>query len=249
MGAGPGDPELLTLRAVRAMQSADVILFDDLVSPQVLDFARREAKKMLVGKAGHGPACKQSDINALMVSLARNGKRVVRLKGGDPMIFGRASEEIEALAAAGIPVDIVPGVTAAQGAAAAIGVSLTERGYARRMQFVTGHAHNGALPDDLDLAALCDPKATTAVYMPLGTLADLMDRLLQAGIDSDRPVAAVFNATRPGQQSIAGTVATIVQCIEAAQVEGTCVLLMGEVLKKSMPLDQPEGDAGSSVQL
>ena len=123
VGAGPGDPELLTLRAVRAMQSADVILFDDLVSPQVLDFARREAKKMLVGKSGHGPACKQSEINALMVSLARNGKRVVRLKGGDPMIFGRASEEIEACRNAGISVEVVPGVTAAQGAAARLGIS------------------------------------------------------------------------------------------------------------------------------
>ena len=132
VGAGPGDPELLTLRAVRALQSADVILIDDLVSPQVLDFARREAKKMMVGKTGHGPACKQSEINDLMIKLAKAGKRVVRLKGGDPMIFGRAGEEIAACRAANIPVEVVPGISAAQGAASRLLVSLTHRAQARR---------------------------------------------------------------------------------------------------------------------
>ena len=131
---------------MRALQSADIILFDDLVSAEVLDFARREAKKMLVGKTGHGPSCKQSDINALMVELARSGKRVVRLKGGDPMIFGRAGEEIEACRKAGIAIEVVPGITAAQGAASRLGVSLTQRRDARRVQYVTGHAGNGELP-------------------------------------------------------------------------------------------------------
>ena len=125
VGAGPGDPELLTLRAVRALQSADVILFDDLVSPEILEFARREAKKMLVGKTGHGPSCKQDEINALMVGLAKPGRRVVRLKGGDPMIFGRAGEEIAACRKADVAIEIVPGITAAQGAASRLGVSLT----------------------------------------------------------------------------------------------------------------------------
>ncbi|MGA6927846.1 MAG: siroheme synthase CysG, partial [Pseudolabrys sp.] len=138
VGAGPGDPEMLTLRAVRALQSADVILFDDLVSHDVLDFARREARKMLVGKTGFGPSCKQEDINALMVSLARQGKRVIRLKGGDPLIFGRAAEEIAACRAANIAVDVVPGITAAQGAAARLGLPLTERKRVRRLQYVTG---------------------------------------------------------------------------------------------------------------
>ncbi|MFZ3240114.1 MAG: siroheme synthase CysG, partial [Pseudolabrys sp.] len=136
VGAGPGDPEMLTLRAVRALQSADVILFDDLVSHDVLDFARREARKMLVGKTGFGPSCKQEDINALMVSLARQGKRVIRLKGGDPLIFGRAAEEIAACRAANIAVDVVPGITAAQGAAARLGLPLTERKRVRRLQYV-----------------------------------------------------------------------------------------------------------------
>ncbi|MGA8654307.1 MAG: siroheme synthase CysG, partial [Xanthobacteraceae bacterium] len=137
VGAGPGDPELLTLRAMRALQSADVILFDHLVSAEILDFARREAKKMLVGKTGHAPSCEQDDINMLMVSLAKAGRRVVRLKGGDPMIFGRADEEITACRAAGIAVEVVPGVTAAQAAAGRLKVSLTRRGEARRVQYIT----------------------------------------------------------------------------------------------------------------
>ena len=172
VGAGPGDPELLTLRAVRALQGADVILIDDLVAPEILDFARREAKKMLVGKTGSGPSCKQEEINSLMISLARAGKRVVRLKGGDPMIFGRAGEEIAACRAAGIAVEIVPGVTAAQGAASRLAVSLTHRREARRLQYVTGHAEDGRLPDDFDWPSLADPTATTVVYMPSRTRAE-----------------------------------------------------------------------------
>src|ERR1700722_2596380 len=143
-GAGPGGPALLTLRAVRALQSADVILFAHLVSPDVLDFARREAKKMLVGKTGYRASCKQDDINSLMVSLAKAGRRVVRLKGGDPMIFGRADEEITACRAAGIAVEVVPGITPAQGAASRLLVSLTRRGTARRVQYITGHAAQGS---------------------------------------------------------------------------------------------------------
>jgi uroporphyrin-III C-methyltransferase/precorrin-2 dehydrogenase/sirohydrochlorin ferrochelatase len=133
-----------------------VILFDDLVSREVLDFARREARKMLVGKTGFGPSCKQDDINALMVGLAKQGKRVVRLKGGDPLIFGRAGEEIEACTAANISVEVVPGITAAQGAAAKLGIPLTDRKHARRLQFVTGHAKHGKLPDDLDWKSLAE---------------------------------------------------------------------------------------------
>ncbi len=143
VGAGPGNPELLTLRAVRTLQSADVILFDDLIAPDILDFARREARKMLVGKTGHQASCRQDDINALMISLAKAGRRVVRLKGGDPMLFGRADEEIAACRAAGIAVEVVPGITAAQGAASRLLVSLTRRGQARRVQYITGHGHDG----------------------------------------------------------------------------------------------------------
>jgi uroporphyrin-III C-methyltransferase/precorrin-2 dehydrogenase/sirohydrochlorin ferrochelatase len=231
VGAGPGDPELLTLKAVRALRTADVILFDDLVAPEVLDFARREARRLLVGKTGHRPSCKQDEINALMVSLAKAGKRVVRLKAGDPMIFGRAGEEIDALETAHIPFDVVPGISAAQGAAASLKVSLTHRSSARRVQFVTGHAHDGRLPQDLDLSALADPLATTAVYMPLGTLPDLIRRLQDAGVETSRPVSAVFNASRSNEYVVAGTVGTIVARLGEADATGPCVLIVGEVLR------------------
>src|SRR6185436_6713634 len=146
VGAGPGDPELLTLKALRALQSADVILYDRLVSPEILELARREARRMLVGKTGGGASCRQDDINRLMVGLARDGKRVVRLKGGDPMLFGRAAEELGACREAGIPVEVIPGITAALGAAAQLQVPLTDRRHTRRVQFVTGHAEAGGAP-------------------------------------------------------------------------------------------------------
>lgn len=229
VGAGPGDPELLTLRAVRAMQSADVILFDDLVSPQVLDFARREAKKMLVGKAGHGPACKQSDINALMVSLARNGKRVVRLKGGDPMIFGRASEEIEACREAGIPVETVPGVTAAQGAAARLNISLTHRESARRLQYVTGHGADGTLPDNIDWRSLADPAVTTIIYMPKKTLSELTAKAITAGLDPSTPSLAIAQATRPDEIVISDSIANLPARLEAEKLSGPVLVMIGSV--------------------
>jgi uroporphyrin-III C-methyltransferase/precorrin-2 dehydrogenase/sirohydrochlorin ferrochelatase len=233
VGAGPGDPELLTLRAVRALQTADVILFDDLVSDAVLDFARREARKLLVGKTGFGPSCKQDDINALMVSLARQGKRVVRLKGGDPLIFGRAAEEIDACASAGIPVEIVPGITAAQGASASLGVPLTGRGQARRVQYVTGHARDGGLPDDIDWAALADPSCTTAVYMPKRTLVALSSRAIAAGLDSATPALAISRATRPDQQVVRGTIADIAQRVEEAALPAPVLVMIGSLLESA----------------
>lgn len=199
VGAGPGDPELLTLRAVRALQSADLILFDDLVSDGILDFARREAKKISVGKIGDGASCKQADINALMLSSAAKGKRVVRLKGGDTAIFARAGEEIEACNAAGIAVEIVPGVTAASAAAAALKQSLSHRDFGRRVQFVTARGKNGALPEDLDLAALADPAATTCIYMGGETAPELARALLAKSAPADLPVAILRNVSRAGQ--------------------------------------------------
>jgi uroporphyrin-III C-methyltransferase/precorrin-2 dehydrogenase/sirohydrochlorin ferrochelatase len=226
VGAGPGDPELLTLRAVRALQSADVILYDDLVSREVLDFARREAKRMLVGKTGHGPSCKQSEINTLMVGLARSGRRVVRLKGGDPMIFGRAGEEIEACRKAGIAIEVVPGVTAAQGAASRLGLSLTHRSAARRVQYLTGHGENGMLPDDIDWHSIAAPAATTVIYMPKKTLRQFADRALAAGLDAATPALAIANATRPDEQVVA---ATIGKLADAALPEGPTIVMIGSV--------------------
>ena len=230
VGAGPGDPELLTLRAVRALQSADIILVDDLVAPDILDFARREARKMLVGKTGHGPSCKQEEINALMVTLARAGKRVVRLKGGDPMIFGRATEEIAACRAAGIPVEVVPGISAAQGAASRLGVSLTHRERARRVQYVTGHGSDGRLPADIDWASIADPAATTIVYMPAKTLAAFSAAAIARGLQAATPAVAVINATRPDETVIAATVADLPQRLAAATTAGPVVVMIGRVL-------------------
>jgi uroporphyrin-III C-methyltransferase/precorrin-2 dehydrogenase/sirohydrochlorin ferrochelatase len=227
VGAGPGDPELLTLRAVRALQSADVILFDDLVSHDVLDFARREARKMLVGKTGFGPSCRQEDINALMIGLARQGKRVVRLKGGDPLIFGRAAEEIAVCEAAHIPVDIVPGVTAAQGAAAALGVPLTDRKHARRLQYVTGHARNGELPDDLDWRSIADPSTTTAIYMPTRTLAALVEKAIEEGLDQNTPAVAIARATRPDQMSVTAAIGDLPARLVEAHLPGPILVMLG----------------------
>ncbi|MBV8790656.1 MAG: uroporphyrinogen-III C-methyltransferase [Pseudolabrys sp.] len=229
VGAGPGDPELLTLRALRALQTADVILFDDLVSREVLDFARREAKKMLVGKTGHGPACKQSDINEMMVRFAKAGKRVVRLKGGDPLIFGRAAEEIAACEGAGIPIEIVPGITAAQGAASRLGVSLTDRDRAQRVQFVTGHARDGKLPGDIDWAAIADALTTTAVYMPAKTIGQFVAAALAAGLDPATPAVAVISATRPDERRLWTPIADLPQHLNAAEPSGPVLVMIGRV--------------------
>ena len=231
VGAGPGDPELLTLRAVRALQSADIILFDDLVSHDVLDFARREARKMLVGKTGYGPSCKQDEINALMVSLARQGKRVVRLKGGDPLIFGRAGEEIAACKAAGIAVEVVPGITAAQGAAAKLGLSLTGRAQARRLQYVTGHAREGGVPADIDWRALADPATTTAIYMPAKTLAALVKHAVAQGLDPQTPALAIARATRPDQAVVSGPIHELPALLAKAALPGPLLVVIGRVVE------------------
>jgi uroporphyrin-III C-methyltransferase / precorrin-2 dehydrogenase / sirohydrochlorin ferrochelatase len=229
VGAGPGDPELLTLRAVRALQSADVILFDHLVSADILDFARREAKKMLVGKAGYAPSCRQDDINALMVSLAKAGRRVVRLKGGDPMIFGRADEEIGACRAAGISVEVVPGITTAQAAAGRLKVSLTRRAKARRVQYITGHGRDGKLPDDLDWQSLADPSVTTIVYMPTKTLPELVAKAIEAGLLPGTPAIAMAQATRADEHVIAGTIGELPTLLAAEGLPGPIIVMIGRV--------------------
>jgi uroporphyrin-III C-methyltransferase/precorrin-2 dehydrogenase/sirohydrochlorin ferrochelatase len=229
VGAGPGNPELLTLRAVRALQSADVILFDDLVATDILDFARREAKKMLVGKTGHRASCRQDDINALMVSLAKAGRRVVRLKGGDPMIFGRADEEIAACRGAGIEVEVVPGITTAQGAASRLLVSLTRRGDARRVQYLTGHGHDGKLPSDINWTSVADPAVTTVVYMPTKTLAELVAMATANGLDPATPSVAVERATRADERVVAAAIADLPTRLSAEPPSGPVVVMIGQV--------------------
>ncbi len=229
VGAGPGDGELLTLKAVRALQAADVILFDDLVSDEVLELARREARRMLVGKRGGRDSCRQEDINDLMVKLAKAGKRVVRLKSGDPMIFGRAGEEIARLQAEGIAVDIVPGITSALAMAAALGVSLTHRDSARSVRFVTGHSRSGTLPDDIDWRAVADPFATTIFYMGGRTAAGIADTLLAAGLSAATPVAIAAAITRPGQSLWTGTLGMLPVAIARFDLSQPIIIGVGAV--------------------
>ncbi|HEX5182396.1 MAG TPA: siroheme synthase CysG [Allosphingosinicella sp.] len=239
VGAGPGDPELLTLKAVRALQAATIILYDDLVGPEVLELARREAKRVAVGKKGHGPSCRQSDINARLVALASAGEIVVRLKGGDPLVFGRAAEEIAACRAAGIPVAIVPGIGAAQGAAAALGLSLTERKRARRVQFVTGHGADGRLPDDIDWGAVADRKATTILYMPRRTLGEFVRRALAKGLDPATPAVAIASATLPEEARAAGTIADIAERAASLPAGAPVTILIGWVAREFAGAAEP----------
>ena len=229
VGAGPGDPDLITLKALRALQGADIVLYDKLVAPAVVDMARREAQKIDVGKRGYLPSCKQHEITALMVKLAREGKHVVRLKGGDPMIFGRANEEIEGLTEAGIPITVVPGVTAALGAASSLKTSLTERSAARRLQFITAHAKDGRLPQDIDWRALSDPHVSTVVYMGVRTMDALVGRLLAHGLAPTTPAIVVERATCHDERRIAGTIADMPALTREADPQGPCLLMIGTV--------------------
>ena len=200
---------------------------------------------MMVGKTGHGPACKQSEINDLMIKLAKAGKRVVRLKGGDPMIFGRAGEEIAACRAANIPVEVVPGISAAQGAASRLLVSLTHRAQARRVQYVTGHDRDGKLPGDIDWHSLADPAATTIVYMPKKTLRLLGERAIAHGLDPSTPAVAVANATRPDETIVAATIGTIADEIEAHAPGGPVLVMIGRVLSDVVGAQRNSDDSSA----
>jgi uroporphyrin-III C-methyltransferase/precorrin-2 dehydrogenase/sirohydrochlorin ferrochelatase len=230
VGAGPGDPELLTLKAVRFLREADVILYDDLACAEALAFARREARKIHVGKRGGASSCLQTDITALAVLLASEGRKVVRLKGGDPLVFGRADEEIAAAEAAGVPVVVVNGVSAAMGAAASAAVSLTRRGVARRVQFITAHDEAGKVPPSIDWRAVADPDATTCVYMGRGKLREVMGRAMIAGLAAETPARFVINATRADEVVIEAEAREIADKVVACAVEGPGVLLLGRAL-------------------
>lgn len=244
VGAGPGDPELVTLKGLRALQGADVVLYDKLVAPEIVAMARREAQKIDVGKRGYRPSCKQDDITNMMVGFARDGKQVVRLKGGDPMIFGRAKEEIDGCRAAGVPILVVPGVTAALGAAASLGTSLTERTVARRLQFITAHAKDGSLPDDLDWRALCDPHAATVVYMGVRTMDALVDKLLAHGMAADTPAVLVERATQPDERRIGGPIGEMPAKVRADRPEGPTLLMVGLVFgEAAAPAQAAEASA------
>lgn len=199
VGAGPGDPELLTVKAVRTLQAADVILFDDLVSEEVLEIARPETRRISVGKRARAPSCAQTDINALLIELAREGKHVVRLKSGDPMIFARAGEEIEELRKADIPVEVVAGVSAANALAASLAVSLTHRDYAQSVRFVTGQSRSGELQADADWRGLADGRTSLVFYMAGRTAHLIATRLIEHGLSPSTPAVIAWSVSRKDQ--------------------------------------------------
>ncbi len=213
---------------MRALQAADVILFDDLVSAEVLELARREAKRMLVGKRGGRESCRQEDINEMMIRLAKAGKRVVRLKSGDPMIFGRAGEEIAALEAENIPVEVVPGITAASAMASRLGVSLTHRDHAQSVRFVTGHSRQGKLPENIDWKSLSNPGLTTVFYMGGRTAAEIQSSLLAHGMPASTPVAVMISVSRLNEQRWCGSLAQLAAAIERLGVNEPVLIGIGD---------------------
>lgn len=225
VGAGPGDPDLLTFKAARALQDADVILFDRLVDPAILEVARRDARRIDVGKRVGNHPVRQDEINRILVEEAHAGHYVVRLKGGDPLIFGRAAEEIEALRSAGIKVDIVPGVTSALAAAASIGALVTERNERRVFSILTGHASDG--PTEHDWAALAKNGQSLAIYMGVGTADRFQARLLAAGLAPSTHVIIVENASLPNQIAVTGTVGDMGDLIRRHGIIGPAVILIG----------------------
>jgi uroporphyrin-III C-methyltransferase/precorrin-2 dehydrogenase/sirohydrochlorin ferrochelatase len=228
VGAGPGDPELLTLKALRALQDADVILHDRLVPEGLLDMARRDATRICVGKTAGSIGSTQEEINAQLIEHARQGKRVVRLKGGDPFIFGRGGEELEALAKAQIRFSVIPGVTAAAGCAAYAGIPLTHRDHAHSVTFVTGHADkDGREPD---WRALAKPGITAVFYMGLSRVADIAAKLIANGAATSLPAAMIAQGTLQDQRVIIGTLATIAAATAQANVESPALLVVGEVV-------------------
>ncbi len=232
VGAGPGDPELLTLKALRLLQDADVILYDSLVAPEILDLARRDAERIAVGKRRANHTMPQSEIGDLMIRLVKDGKRVVRLKGGDPYVFGRGGEEVDQLSAAGVPYTVTPGVTAATGCAAAANTPLTHRDVSQAVTFVTGHAKDDGEPG-LDWSALAALRHTLVVYMGVARAQTIADRLIAAGRGPATPIAIIENGTRPDQRIIKGALADLGALSDAAAIKGPAALIIGEVAARA----------------
>ena len=249
VGAGPGDPELLTLKALRALQEADVILHDQLVSDAVLALARSRTERINVGKKGYGRACNQSAINDLMIALASAGRRVIRLKAGDPLMFGRLEEEVAALEFAGIPFDLIPGISAAQGAASRLEVAVDAPQGRAALSGDHRPRRRWTIADDFDWAGLADPKATTAVYMPKATIGDLCAELLVRGLSPHHPALAVFNATRADEVALSATLATLPEAIAGIEGEAPCIVLIGDAVSRrgSASLARQEIDCPARV--
>lgn len=233
VGGGPGDPELLTLRAVRRIMEAEVVLYDNLVGPEVLALINPAAEKHYVGKKAAKHALPQEEVNDWLVRLAKAGKRVVRLKGGDPFIFGRGGEEMETLLAAGVPVEIVPGITAATGCAAFAGIPLTHRDWAQSVTFATGHLKSGL--SDLDWAGLARPQQTVVFYMGVSAAASIAEALVAHGRSAETPVAVIYHGTRPDQKVLVATLETLAEMINAEGLKPPALLIVGEVVRLYRP--------------
>jgi uroporphyrin-III C-methyltransferase len=232
VGAGPGDPDLLTLRAVKAIQCADAVLFDALIDPSILDLARPEARRIDVCKRCGRHAMNQAAINRLIVALARSGAHVVQLKGGDRFVFGRGGEEMDSLHQAGVPVEVIPGVTAACAAAASLQIPLTHRDVARSLHFVTGHGSDGEIPAH-DWRSLAASGGTIAAYMAGKTLRKLACSLIEAGLPGSTPAVAVENASRPNEGHIHATLATLPDLLDAERPAGPTLVLIGATVALS----------------
>lgn len=229
VGAGPGDPELLTLRAARLLAQADVVVYDHLVGPDVLDLVHPRAQRIYVGKERAKHTLAQEEINLMLARLAREHACVVRLKGGDPFVFGRGGEELQVLAEHGVPFEVVPGVTAGCGVAAYAGIPLTHRDYAQSCLFITGHLKDGSC--DLDWTAIARRRQTVVIYMGLGGLATICERLVAHGLPPDWPAAVVQQGTLLEQRVVAATLATLAQEVERAGLESPCLTIVGEVVR------------------
>jgi len=235
VGTGPGDPELLTVRALRLIEQAEVALFDSLVASEILALLPPDAERIYVGKRRGNHAMRQEQIGALMVERARRGQHVLRLKGGDPFVFGRGGEEIAALAAARVAFQVVPGITAAIGACAYTGIPLTHRDCAQACTFVTGNLQDGSI--DLDWPALARPHQTVVIYMGLLALPLLCARLIEHGRSPQTPAAIIQEATRPGQRIVVGTLATLASEAQNAGLRAPTVIVVGEVVAARQPFD------------
>lgn len=245
VGAGPGDADLLTLRAARLLAQADAVVYDHLVGPQVLELIGPEAQRLYVGKERSRHSMPQEDINALLVRLAREGRQVVRLKGGDPFVFGRGGEELQVLAAAGVPFEVVPGITAACGVASYAGIPLTHRDFAQSCTFVTGHLKDGSC--DLDWPALARPRQTLVIYMGLGGLAAICAQLVAHGLPPEWPAAVVAQGTLVSQRVVCATLATLADAVAREGLQSPCLTIVGEVVRLRDELAWFDGARGEKT--